>query len=137
STLEVLEGLAPATAGDVRVVGHDPYRARNVVRPRTGTMLQDAGFPPELTAAETARMWQGTLARPMPVDQALTVGLEHRAGVRVASLSGGEQRRLDLALALMGRPEVLFLDDPTEVEKACRPFTCPQPATSEPSTRRH
>ena len=114
STLEVLEGLAPATAGEVGVLGHDPYRARSVVRPRTGIMLQDAGFPPELTAAETARMWHGTLSRPMPVDQALAaVGLEHRAGVRVSSLSGGEQRRLDLALALMGRPEVLFLDEPT------------------------
>ncbi|MDD9207979.1 ABC transporter ATP-binding protein, partial [Georgenia sp. 10Sc9-8] len=114
STLEVLEGLAPASAGDVRVLGRDPYRERNSVRPRTGIMLQDAGFPPELTAAETARMWRGTLSRPVPVDQALAaVGLEHRAGVRVASLSGGEQRRLDLALALMGRPEVLFLDEPT------------------------
>ncbi|UNX54791.1 ABC transporter ATP-binding protein [Georgenia sp. TF02-10] len=114
STLEVLEGLAPASAGRVRVLGHDPYRERHAVRPRTGTMLQDAGFPPELTAAETARLWHGTLSRPVPVDQALAaVGLEHRAGVHVAALSGGEQRRLDLALAIMGRPEVLFLDEPT------------------------
>ncbi|MEE6272979.1 ABC transporter ATP-binding protein [Georgenia sp. MJ206] len=114
STLEVLEGLAPASAGEVRVLGHDPYRQRHAVRPRTGIMLQDAGFPAELTAAETARMWHGTLTRAVPVDEALAaVGLEHRAGVRVASLSGGERRRLDLALALMGRPEVLFLDEPT------------------------
>ncbi|PYF96317.1 ABC-2 type transport system ATP-binding protein [Georgenia satyanarayanai] len=114
SLLEVVEGIAPASAGSVRVLGRDPYRERHLVRPRTGIMLQEAGFPADLTTAETARMWHGTLGAPMPVAHALElVGLRHRASVQVKSLSGGERRRLDLALAIMGRPEVLFLDEPT------------------------
>ena len=114
SLLEVVEGIAPATAGTVEVLGHDPYRQRHQVRPRMGIMLQEAGFPADLTTAETARMWHGTLGRPRPVEQCLAmVGLSHRAGVRVSSLSGGERRRLDMALAVMGRPEILFLDEPT------------------------
>jgi len=114
SLLEVVEGLAPASAGTVRVLGNDPYRDRHLVRPRTGIMLQEAGFPADLTTEETARMWHGTLGSPMPVAAALDlVDLGHRAGVQVKSLSGGERRRLDLALAVMGRPEILFLDEPT------------------------
>ncbi len=114
STLEVLEGLAPASAGRVRVLGMDPIAQRAAVRSRTGVMLQEAGFPDELTVAETARLWHGTLTTPRPVDATLAeVNLSHRAGVRVTSLSGGEKRRLDLALAIMGRPDVLFLDEPT------------------------
>ena len=114
SLLEVVEGIAPATSGTVRVLGTDPYRHRAQVRPRTGIMLQEAGFPSDLTTAETARMWHGTLGRPMPVATALDlVGLSGRADVAVKSLSGGERRRLDLALAIMGRPEILYLDEPT------------------------
>ncbi|MFD1504661.1 ABC transporter ATP-binding protein [Georgenia yuyongxinii] len=114
SLLEVVEGIAPATAGEVRVFGLDPYRRRGQVRPRTGIMLQEAGFPSDLTTAETARMWAGTLAAPRGVGESLDlVGLGHRHHVPVKSLSGGERRRLDLALALMGRPEILFLDEPT------------------------
>ena len=116
STLEVLEGLAPASAGRVRVLGMDPIAQRAAVRSRTGVMLQEAGFPDELTVAATARLWHGTLTTPRPVDATLAeVNLSHRAGVRVTSLSGGEKRRLDLALAIMGRPDVLFLDDGTTV----------------------
>lgn len=114
SLLEVVEGIAPAGDGQVRVLGLDPFRHRHAVRPRTGIMLQEAGFPADLTTAETARMWAGTLSRPMPAGEALdTVGLGHRRAVPVKSLSGGERRRLDLALAIMGRPEILFLDEPT------------------------
>jgi ABC-2 type transport system ATP-binding protein len=114
STMEVLAGLASPAQGKVRVLGRDPYRERAAVRCRMGVMLQEGGFPPDLTVAETGRMWAGTLTAPRPVAEALTlVDLGHRAGVPVRSLSGGERRRLDLAMAILGRPEVLFLDEPT------------------------
>ncbi|WP_328872369.1 ABC transporter ATP-binding protein [Streptomyces sp. NBC_00287] len=114
STVELLEGLARPAEGRVRVLGHDPYSERAVVRPRTGVMLQEGGFPSELTVAETARMWAGCVSGARSSLEVLAlVGLDRRAGVRVKQLSGGERRRLDLALALIGDPEVLFLDEPT------------------------
>ncbi|MPV38251.1 ABC transporter ATP-binding protein [Georgenia subflava] len=114
SLLEVMEGIAPATHGEVAVFGRNPYRERRAVRPRVGIMLQEAGFPSDLTTAETARMWHGTLGAPRTVAESLElVGLAGRSDVHVSSLSGGERRRLDLALAVMGRPEILFLDEPT------------------------
>ncbi|QEV18941.1 ABC transporter ATP-binding protein [Streptomyces alboniger] len=114
STVELLEGLAAPVGGRVRVLGHDPYTERSAVRPRIGVMLQEGGFPTELTVAETVRMWAGCTSGARPVAEALEiVGLAKRSGVRVKQLSGGEKRRLDLAMALIGRPEVLFLDEPT------------------------
>ncbi|MGW7279760.1 ABC transporter ATP-binding protein [Streptomyces sp. NPDC054844] len=114
STVELLEGLAAPAGGRVRVLGHDPYTERAAIRPRTGVMLQEGGFPSELTVAETARMWAGCVsgARP-PAEVLAMVGLENKADTRVKQLSGGQRRRLDLALALLGDPEVLFLDEPS------------------------
>ncbi|MFF7970356.1 ATP-binding cassette domain-containing protein [Streptomyces sp. NPDC007905] len=114
STVELLEGLAAPAGGRVRILGHDPYRERAAVRPRTGVMLQEGGFPSDLTVAETARLWAGCTSGARPEAEVLElVGLGRRSGVRVKQLSGGERRRLDLALALIGDPEVLFLDEPT------------------------
>ena len=114
STLEVIEGLARPSGGSVRVLGLDPVADRRAVRRRTGVLLQRSGFSGDLTVAETLRMWAATVTAPRPVDEALTMlRLEHRADTRVRALSGGEQRRLDLACTLMGDPEVVLLDEPT------------------------
>ncbi|MFG2498184.1 ABC transporter ATP-binding protein [Streptomyces sp. NPDC048441] len=114
STVELLEGLAAPAGGQVRVLGHDPYTERGAVRHRIGVMLQEGGFPSELTVAETVQMWAACTSGARPAAEALElVGLGKRSGVRVKMLSGGEKRRLDLATALIGRPEVLFLDEPT------------------------
>lgn len=114
STMEVLEGLAAPSSGSVRVLGHDPHRHRSRVAQQIGVMLQEGGLPQDLTVAEAARMWAGTLARPRPVVEALEmVDMSDRAARRISALSGGERRRLDLALTLMNRPRVVFLDEPT------------------------
>ncbi|GAA4094404.1 ABC transporter ATP-binding protein [Actinomadura miaoliensis] len=114
TTLETVEGYRPAHAGTVRVLGRDPYRERRAVRPRMGIMLQEGGFLADLTVAETVDHWRGLTPDPRPGDEVLDmVGLADRAGVRVRQLSGGQKRRLDLALAVLGRPRVVFLDEPT------------------------
>ncbi len=114
SALEVVEGLAPGSGGTVRVLGADPVRRRAAVRRHLGVLLQTSGLPADLTVRETVATWAGTLTAPRPVDEALAdVGLTGHADVRVRSLSGGERRRLDLTLALLGRPRVLVLDEPT------------------------
>ncbi|RAY15049.1 ABC transporter ATP-binding protein [Actinomadura craniellae] len=113
STLETVEGHRTQTSGTVRVFGQSP-RNRRAVRPRTGIMLQESGFTPDLTVTESVRLI-GTLTRRTDrVERVLDiVGLTGKAGTKVSQLSGGEKRRLDFATAVYGGPELLFLDEPT------------------------
>ncbi|WP_069164745.1 ABC transporter ATP-binding protein [Nocardia altamirensis] len=114
STLDMLEGLAAPSSGAVEVFGLDPRRDREQVRAQVGIMLQSGGLPAELTVRETLEMWRGTCTNPTTADIVLEqVDLVDRADVRVGSLSGGEQRRVDMACALLGQPRLLFLDEPT------------------------
>ncbi|MHC9046831.1 ATP-binding cassette domain-containing protein [Microbacterium saperdae] len=113
SMLESIEGHRPPTDGSVRVFGKDP-RQRRAVRPRTGIMLQNGGFSPELNARESVELFGALSGRKDDAARILPlVGLDHRAQTLVSQLSGGEQRRLDFATAIWGRPELIILDEPT------------------------
>ena len=112
--LETIEGHRRPDAGNVRVLGLDPVRDRLRMLPRVGIMLQESGFSGELTTWETADLWRALRSRGGNPDAVLErLQLTHRRDVQVKQLSGGERRRLDLALAILGEPEVLFLDEPT------------------------
>jgi ABC-2 type transport system ATP-binding protein len=114
TTVEILEGYRKRDGGAVEVLGIDPQRSGTRWRERIGVMLQSSSLYPNLTARESLRVFAGYYAKPRDVDEVVEiVGLAEKADSRVRTLSGGQKRRLDLGLALVGDPELVFLDEPT------------------------
>src|SRR5437773_1131501 len=114
TTVEILEGYRQPSAGQVRVLDSDPAGAGRAWRQRIGVVLQDCNLQPELTVRESLELYAGYYEAPRSVDDTIAlVGLEDQGDQRARRLSGGQQRRLDVGLALVGDPELLFLDEPT------------------------
>ncbi len=114
TTIEILEGYRHRDAGNVTVLGIDPQNGGRKLRERVGLVLQEAAVPPMLSVRELVELYRGYYPAPRPADEIIElVGLTEKAGERVRKLSGGQQRRLDVALGLVGDPELIFLDEPT------------------------
>jgi ABC-2 type transport system ATP-binding protein len=114
TTVEILEGYRKRDAGEVRVLGHDPERPGQDFRERIGVVLQQSELWPNLTVRETHAIFAGYYRVPRDVDEVIAlVGLQEKAAARIKSLSGGQKRRLDLGIALIGDPDLVFLDEPT------------------------
>jgi ABC-2 type transport system ATP-binding protein len=114
TTVEIMEGYRNRTSGEVTVLGHDPAKGDRDFKRRIGIVLQETGVEPFLTVAEAVELYRGYYPDPRPVDEIIdVVGLAEKRDTRVLKLSGGQQRRLDVAIGLAGNPELLFLDEPT------------------------
>jgi ABC-2 type transport system ATP-binding protein len=114
TTVEILEGYRSRSSGEVAVLGTDPARANRGWRARIGIVPQDCNVPPYLTVREALDQFAGYYPFPRPVEEVIAViGLDGKADSRTEKLSGGQQRRLDVGMGLVGDPELLFLDEPT------------------------
>jgi ABC-2 type transport system ATP-binding protein len=114
TTVEVLEGYRARDGGDVLVLGEDPAGRSAALRARLGIVLQSCGTYPYLSVRETVAHWASLYPAPRDVEEVIALaGLDEAAGRRASALSGGQRRRLDFALALVGDPELIFLDEPT------------------------
>jgi ABC-2 type transport system ATP-binding protein len=114
TTVEILEGYRRRTGGDVSVLGVDPGRPTRAWRARLGIVLQTSNEQPQLSVREMVRHFAGYYPNPRDPDEVIeAVGLTEKAGARLAQLSGGQRRRVDVALGIVGDPELLFLDEPT------------------------
>ena len=114
TTVEILEGYRIRTAGQVRVLGFDPAQRPRALRERVGIVLQSTGLYRHISVREAVAHWAGFYPHPRDVDEVIALaGLTETQGTRVRALSGGQLRRLDFALALVGDPELVFLDEPT------------------------
>jgi len=114
TTVEILEGFRDRSAGEVSVLGIDPAHADAAWRDRVGAVLQESNAEPGLTVRESLQLYSGYYLQPRDIDETITlVGLDEKADTLAPQLSGGQRRRLDVALALIGDPELIFLDEPT------------------------